>query len=345
MSLSHRATITPVVNGLPRPLWSVMIPTYNCANYLRQTLTRVLAQDPGAEVMQIQVVDDCSTLDDPEAVVKEVGQGRVEFYRQPQNVGHTGNFATCLQRSRGELIHLLHGDDYVLDGFYSRLQQGFEQRPNLGAAFCRQIYMNHEGHWSEFSQLEQPESGVLENWLERIAIYQRIQTPAIVVRRSVYEQLGGFDQRLSWAEDWEMWVRIAAHYPVWYEPQPLAAYRMHDGSNTGRYARTGENLRDLVRAIEIIKAYLPAARAEVLSRKSREHWSIVYARWLAYQMLFQGELDGASAQVREGLICGQSTLKVRLAMLPLQLRITLARIKQTWVAKPTPHQTIEVKMP
>jgi GT2 family glycosyltransferase len=71
--------ITPVPEGVHRPFWSVMIPTYNCANYLAQTLESVLAQDPGPERMQIEVIDDCSTKDDPEAVVREIGKGRVSF--------------------------------------------------------------------------------------------------------------------------------------------------------------------------------------------------------------------------------------------------------------------------
>jgi glycosyltransferase involved in cell wall biosynthesis len=111
-----------------------MIPTYNCANYLRETLNSVLVQDPGSELMQIEVVDDCSTLDDPEAVVKELGKGRVQFYRQPENVGYIKNFETCLQRSRGQLIHLLHGDDCVRDGFYRKMQGLFEEYPEIGAA-------------------------------------------------------------------------------------------------------------------------------------------------------------------------------------------------------------------
>ena len=78
--------IPPVAPG-PRPLWSVMIPTYNCAGYLRETLASVLAQDPGPEAMQIEVVDDASTRDDPEAVVREFGGSRVGFFRQPENVG------------------------------------------------------------------------------------------------------------------------------------------------------------------------------------------------------------------------------------------------------------------
>ncbi|HZY25562.1 MAG TPA: glycosyltransferase, partial [Bacteroidales bacterium] len=76
-----------------------MIPTYNCAHYLRETIASVLAQDPGPEIMQIEVVDDHSTRDDPEVVVKELAGDRVGFYRQSQNVGYIKNFETCLQRS------------------------------------------------------------------------------------------------------------------------------------------------------------------------------------------------------------------------------------------------------
>jgi len=111
----------------------VMIPAYECASYLRETLASVLAQDPGPELMQIEVVDDAST-DAPEKVVEELGGGRVAFHRQPRNVGHIANFNTCLERSRGQLVHLLHGDDCVREGFYRTMQQPFTQHPEIGAA-------------------------------------------------------------------------------------------------------------------------------------------------------------------------------------------------------------------
>src|SRR5215208_3279685 len=107
-----RVPIRPVAEGVDRPRWSVMITTYHCADYLRESLGSVLAQDPGPHLMQIEVVDDHSTNDDPEGVVREVGGGRVSFFRQPENVGHSRNFAACLERARGELVHLLHGDDF-----------------------------------------------------------------------------------------------------------------------------------------------------------------------------------------------------------------------------------------
>ena len=323
----YRGIIKPVQEEGPRPLWSVMIPAYNCAGYLRETLSSVLVQDPGPDLMQIEVVDDHSTEDDPAAVVDELGQGRVGFYRQAQNVGHTRNFETCLQRSRGKLIHLLHGDDYVLDGFYRRLQPAFEEHPEIGAAFCRHIYMDEHDHWLGFSGLEQQESGILIDWLERIAITQRIQTPSIVLRREVYENLGGFDHRLSWAEDWEMWVRVAAHYQFWYEVQPSAAYRMHSASNTRKYVRTGENIRDIRRAINIIQGYLPKTRIDELSNLSREHWAL-YALDLAEQMLAKGDTAGAFAQIKEAIKCRLS-LKVAASALPLLPRTGRRWIRQT----------------
>ena len=90
---SYRAIVPPVSEQIVRPLWSVMIPTYNCAEYLRETLASVLVQDPGAEIMQIEVIDDHSTQDNPAAIVEELGRGRVGFYQQPQNVGHIKKFS------------------------------------------------------------------------------------------------------------------------------------------------------------------------------------------------------------------------------------------------------------
>ena len=101
-----------------------MIPTYNSAPFLAETLTSVLAQDQGPEQMQIEVVDDASE-DDPDEVVAAVGRGRVALPRQPNHSGQHHNLATCIRRSRGDIVHLLHGDDLVLPGFYAALERGF----------------------------------------------------------------------------------------------------------------------------------------------------------------------------------------------------------------------------
>src|SRR5688572_18282566 len=98
-----------------------MIPAYNCAGFLVEAINSVLVQDPGEKIMQIQVVDDYSTDTDVRQLVQDVGRGRIEYFRQPQNVGSVRNFETCLNRSRGRIIHLLHADDKVKPGFYKKL--------------------------------------------------------------------------------------------------------------------------------------------------------------------------------------------------------------------------------
>ncbi|MBD2089462.1 glycosyltransferase family 2 protein [Microcoleus sp. FACHB-1515] len=328
----YRAAIAPVPTDAPRPLWSVMIPTYHCADYLRQTLASVLAQDLGADVMQIQVVDDHSTLDDPEAAVRELGQGRIEFYRQPQNVGYIRNFETCLERSRGHLVHLLHGDDLVRVGFYQKLQRAFKQHPELGAAYCRHIICDEYGHWQRLSPVEQSQSGILSDALARIVSRHPIQTPSIAVRRSVYEQLGGFDRRMaSCGEDWEMWVRIAAHYPVWFEAEPLAIYRSRASSLSGKAMRTGQNLRDVRLATQLIQPYLPAAQAKLLHQQASHLWAF-WGLSCARDMLAQGDYSGGLVQIREALCCATSASVIQ--FLPLVLLAIVShwnrQLRQAW---------------
>lgn len=300
------ATILPVREGTPRPLWSIMIPTYNCANYLRQTLASVLAQDLGPDIMQIMVVDDHSTQDDPEAVVRELGQGRVEFYQQPKNVGMIKNFQTCLELSRGYLVHQLHGDDYIKDSFYQKMEQAFTKAPEIGAAFCRNLFIDEYDKLQRISRLEMTESGVLPRfeWLKQIATGQLIQTPSIVVRREVYEKLGGFDSRLfSTAEDWEMWVRISANYPVWYEVEPLAAYRVHSKSITKRSVQNHKYVQQLYESINIFQSYLPKEIPNKIYRKAKQNCAF-FALGTADALLDEGEWQQAIAQI-------QFALKVR----------------------------------
>jgi len=301
----YRARIRPVPPGTARPLWSVMIPTYHCAAYLRETLESVLAQDPGPDDMQIEVVDDHSTRDRPEAVVAEIGRGRVGFHRQERNVGHVRNFETCLQRARGRWIHLLHGDDLVGPGFYARMTAAFEAAPEIGAAFCRAIYVDEQGRATGYTPMERPESGVLENAVERLALEQRIMTPSIVVRRDVYEALGGFDTRLRCSEDWEMWVRAAAAYPIWYQAEPLAMYRMHPDSNTGRHIRSGEDILFTRLAIDIFERYLPRASASRIARAARETYAMA-AVDMARTLARRGDRVGMGAQIRAAIGCSRS---------------------------------------
>jgi glycosyltransferase involved in cell wall biosynthesis len=296
-----------------RPFWSVMIPTYNGTAYLEQTLRSVLAQDPGEELMQIEVIDDCSTEDDPEPLVNAIGQGRITFYRQPQNQGQIKTWNVCIRRAHGEWIHILHQDDVVLPGFYEQLSAHLQDHPTAGAAFSRYAYMDEADHWQLISPIERSTPGILDHWLQQIAVEQRIQFPSIVVRRSSYEQLGGFCPEAYSAADWEMWKRISAHFPVWYEPQILACFRLHSASESSRLIRSGSNIEHTRRAIEISKAYLPQQTQQQWSKQAKQYYA-AYALKTAQLLADKGQKLAAFAQIREAFICSTSPRVIRTAI-------------------------------
>lgn len=293
--------ILPVSDGAPRPFWSVMIPTYNCADFLRETLLSVLSQDPGPEQMEIEVVDDCSTKDDPEAVVQELGRGRVRFYRQPRNAGAIGNFNTCVRRSRGHWLHILHGDDTVRPGYYAHAADAIGAHPEIGAVTFRYIYIFEDGHWQHLSEIESRTPTVLgSEFLERMMLTNEIMFPAMVVRRSVYEELGGFRPELVHCADWDMWLRTVLHRPIFYDPEPLACYRVHAAADTARLVSTGENVRDERRFMRFLSSYVPPDQARAVYRKGKRAAAIRATR-RAQDLWRKGHRSSALIQLREAV--------------------------------------------
>ena len=251
-----RKKIQQCDEGVPRPLWSVLIPTHNCAKYLEQTLSSVLVQDLGEDDMEIIVIDDCSTTDNPKQVVETLGKGRVRFISQTTNVGKSKNFQTGLNKSRGFLIHQLHGDDLVEEGFYRSMANAFSVFPEASAFFCESKYINAAGRVIGRTGKESDQLQILEDWLEKMMVAQRIQTPSIVVRREVYESLGGFDFRLPNFEDWEMWVRIATSYKFGFNPNTTAQYRIYSASTSSESILSGKRTEVLKETLSIMDDYL-----------------------------------------------------------------------------------------
>ncbi len=215
-------------------------------------------------------------------------------------------FNVCIQRATGHWIHILHDDDFVKPGFYRHLQAGIEQDESVGAAFCRLMLMNVAGDEKRgVYALERETPGVIADWLERIATESRLQFSGIVVKRDVYEKLGGFCPQANAAMDWEMWKRIAAHYPVWYEPQPLANIRQHGEAESNRLNKYGRMVADIQKAIEISHLYLPSTVRDEFTNRAKEHYAF-HALRVAKRQLEQGDYQAAIANLREGLKCSQS---------------------------------------
>ena len=227
-----------------------MVPVYNGTKYLAETLDSVVAQGFDESEMQIEVIDDCSTHDDAEVLVRTRYDNRVLFYRQPQRVGMAGNWNTCIQRAKGSLIHILHQDDFVASGYYEEIKNLADNYPDVGLYSTRTFSVDEQsiimGMTRRIGELEQPAKAV-----EPFFYQTPIQCAGVTVRRTSYEALGGFSPDLGYVTDCEMWARITSAHRAVVSPKVLASYRQCDGTETHRVSRTAEGIKAICRLNDI----------------------------------------------------------------------------------------------
>lgn len=281
---SQPPKIAPLLESIIRPLWSVMIPVYNCSQFIPDALESVLSQDPGEDQMQIEVVDDGSTDTDVEELVNSIGKGRVKYFRQPKNVGSLRNFETCINRAKGHLVHLLHGDDRVKDGFYEKFSKVFKEFPNVAAVFCRYSIIDEYGNKLNEACLVQNYIGLVEGGYLKMAAGLHIQFVTMVVKREVYEKLGSFYGVIA-GEDWEMWTRIAKNYPIAYLPENLADYRKYFGTISWPIVENGRKAKDLAKTTLLIESRLSKTEKVVMkkTKKIRAHSCISTGKYILNQ--------------------------------------------------------------
>ena len=261
---------------MQQPFWSIMIPTYNCASFLVKTLESVMAQYAFLENrVQIEVVDDGSTKDDPEVVVQQIGGGKVNFYRQPQNVGAIRNFNTCIERAKGKYVHILHGDDYVAADFYKEYEHVIQQYPTIGLITSDSIVIDGADNVIEYSQpvtaFHTPTKDV-----SGILYLNPFRTPGVVVSKDAYNALGLFEETLVHCADWEMWVRVIHKFGGVHISKPLNYYREHGSNDTSKLTRTGEKILDHERTFNMFlqKGYpvKPKEYIAILKRMSKDQY-------------------------------------------------------------------------
>lgn len=83
---------------------------------------------------------------------------------------------------------------------------------------------------------------------------------------------------MHYGEDWVMWIRIAAHYPFAYTPLQLVNYRVHDNNITSGSFQSGNHVKDVIKAINIIQTHLPADKKRKFKIIAEKNWSIYFAR-------------------------------------------------------------------
>ncbi len=235
-----------------------MIPTFNCADYLRETLASLLQQQSSVslDLAQIMVVDDCSTRDDSEAVVQEMAASRVQFHRHASNKGVCGNLNSCLEMAEREWIQILHGDDYMLPGAYDEFSACLEQFPDALAVFARSQIVSSGGNLVCESDPLGPEERGRLSYDPMMWMRNPIYPGGVLLNRRVADVAGKFDCTFSHVNDWNYWWRLARTGQCVYTRACIAAYRVSEEGHSSSLVRTGRNVAEGLEQVERLIASL-----------------------------------------------------------------------------------------
>ncbi|HTI85196.1 MAG TPA: glycosyltransferase [Alphaproteobacteria bacterium] len=252
----------------PRPLFSVMISNFDATEHLREALESVLAQDLGPDVMEIAVIDNGAMSDQAEDLICEIGRNRVQLQTRPKPVGAAENLNDCIRRARGHWIHVVRAKDMIRGGFYEHARATIVAHPEIDAFAARHIFIDSDGAWLSLSELESHRPRMLaEDFIQRQLTAQRLQFVTTLVRRSVYEELGGFREMFRHCPDWDMWNRIILTHRVYYDPEFLGCHRLECSYGAEEMIRTGENVREERRCLRTYCGLLPRPYAKRLYRE------------------------------------------------------------------------------
>lgn len=229
------------------PLVSVIIPTYNRAAYLQKALQSVKEQT--YQFLEIIVIDDGST-DDTGEMLKNYG-GQLRYFYQ-ENRGISGARNAGIKRARGKFIAFLDSDDYWLPDKTVQQLALFKQHPEyaLVAARCASIRLD-----GSYRDKNRPgKSGWV---LEDLFKANFIRTSAAMIKQECFENIGLFDEELRECEEYDLWLRIAAQYPVGFINKSLAVYVDNpDGASTD--SLTGRLYRLRVLEKQYLQDNIPA---------------------------------------------------------------------------------------
>ena len=243
------------------PLVSVIIPTFNRAEWLPDAIGSVLEQTYGR--IELIIVDDGST-DQTLEVARSFGDALTYLCCDHGGVSAARNRGVAA--SQGELLAFLDSDDMWRPNKAAAQVELMLQRPDVEVCYTDEIWIRH-GVRVNPKQIHQKYSG----WLFESSLPRCIISPSsVMMRRSLWEQLGGFDERLPACEDYDLWLRMTVRAPVALIPERLIVKR---GGHADQLSRATP-LLDQYRIIALEKllrtALAAPQRRAVLSMLARK---------------------------------------------------------------------------
>lgn len=276
--------------------FSVLVPCYSpIPDQLRHCLRSITSQ-LDLRQSEVIVLDDCTP--DP-AVCADVVAGfpGVRLHRTDRELFGCATTNLGFSLAVGEFLHVVHPDDWPLQGFYRAILQAANHVPGVSLYATNHLDCDEHGR---------PFDAPLTNWLRGARQFQPLHegnplaVSACVVRRSFYLEHGGWDESLIHTADWEWWVRATTLGSACQIAYPLACFRHHSASHTSRLKRDASNLADYLRMAEKVATYAEvdhtAFRAYVARRARRQAEEFAAkgdAEAAAMNEAFAKELEGA----------------------------------------------------
>lgn len=236
------------------PLVSVVVPVYNGERFLEEALASILAQT--FTDFELLVIDDGSTDATPSILERfAVEDQRVRALR----CDHQGIVPAVLHGSRharGALIARMDADDVSLPRRFERQIQVLETRPEVGVVGTWVQYIEEDGR--ERSEWRTPVGSALVAW--SLNFGTALANPTVMLRRELYESVGGDRAQYGFAHDYDLWVRLAQETKLENIPERLLLRRVHPESDMSRNVDAYEVQTQAI-ALRAAQAHLSAADA------------------------------------------------------------------------------------
>jgi alpha-1,3-rhamnosyltransferase len=209
-----------------QPLVSTCIASYNHAEYVGLGIESILAQT--YKNHEIVVVDDGSSDNSLEILnsyaQKFPEQVRVFTHANHQNRGISITTNLAIEKSKGKFIALIGSDDVWEENKLALQVEILEQNPKVGIVYSKAKIIDSQGKAT--GSIIGQNFKKNRDQLAQILAKNFIPAPTVIFRRECFDRLGSFDETLV-CSDWEMWLRILAHWEMAFIDEPLALYRVH----------------------------------------------------------------------------------------------------------------------
>jgi glycosyltransferase involved in cell wall biosynthesis len=244
------------------PKVSVVTTTYNCATYIVTTVECVLAQT--WRDFEYIVIDDGSTDNTRELL--EPYLDRITYIHQ-ENMRYSPARNRGIRAAHGEYLAFLDSDDLWEPTKLEKQVAVLDQHPEVALVHTRTDFIDTQGQPTRFSgmQVFGPEGDqvVIGDPRKELFFGAHVLTPSsAMVRRSMLDAAGAFDETLSYGEDWDVWVRLAQYGSFAYIPEVLSHYRVFGWEKILKRESSEELLVQPLRTIEKARKLWPGDPAE-----------------------------------------------------------------------------------